>query len=57
MRNLQRPALAVLLVVLLTTWGTCPCTMAKALGFGPALDATAAGDAVAGSALADLPPC
>ena len=57
MRNLQRPTLVVLLVVLLTTWGTCPCTMAKALGFGPEPDATAAGDAVAGSALADLPPC
>lgn len=36
MRTLARPLLSVLLVVLVTTWGICPCTMASALGLGSA---------------------
>lgn len=54
MRNLLRPTLVVLLVVLLTTWGTCPCTMAKALGIAPDAGTEAAANA---AILADLPPC
>ncbi len=40
-RSPTRPALIILLVVLLTTWGTCPCTMAKALGIDGGADASA----------------
>ena len=36
MRTVPRPALIALLVVLLTTWGICPCTMAKVLGIAAA---------------------
>lgn len=54
MRNFLRPTLTILLVVLVTTWGTCPCTMAKALGIG---GASAEAAAAAGEAAPTLPPC
>lgn len=41
MRSALRPTVCLLLVVLLTTWGTCPCVYAQMLG-GAAEDAAPA---------------
>lgn len=44
-RTLTRPLLSLLLVMLVTTWGICPCTMASALGLDGGADAAGAADA------------
>ncbi|MDF1699635.1 MAG: hypothetical protein P1V36_00555 [Planctomycetota bacterium] len=58
MRTLARPLLSILLVVLVTTWGICPCTMASALGLGPGDAVGAEGEAagVAASTTSPTPP-
>ena len=57
MRNLLRPTLTVLLVVLVTTWGTCPCTMAKALGLSGAASEEAGCGAGEGLVSVGAPAC
>lgn len=54
MRNFLRPTLTILLVVLVTTWGVCPCTMAKALGIGGASVETATDGS---ETVQIVPPC
>jgi hypothetical protein len=59
-RSISRPVLCVLLVVLLTTWGTCPCIFAKMLRGATGVStssATCAVGEVNSSASSGLPPC